>query len=153
MHFTFNMSDMKIDFKKHIISLYEKKILFRYKSYEKNGYSYFIDYENEFIIKAIKYSHHLNYILKLKSETILFFADHLNLQTALFNNHLKFQSSLKSSNQNPFIQKHLSIMNTVTRNILKSQLNISDPSLFLQNFKEELGSYRGHIRSCNIFDP
>ena len=103
MYLTFNLSDMEIDFKKHIISLYEKKILFRCKAYEKHGYSYFIDYENEFIIKAINYYHLLKDILKIKPETILFFANHLNLQTALFIYHLKFQSSLPSSNQKQLI--------------------------------------------------
>lgn len=63
---------MKHDFKNHIKSLTNKKILFRVKPYKKHGFSYFINYDNEFINNAIKYSHILNHILKLTPDTILF---------------------------------------------------------------------------------
>lgn len=74
MHITYPISDLKRDFKKHITSLTKKKMLFRVKPYKQHAFSYFIDYDNEFINDAIKNSQILNHILKLTPDTILFYS-------------------------------------------------------------------------------
>lgn len=132
MHFTFPKSDLKRDFKNRIISMTNKNIFFKVKPYKKHAISYFIDYNNEFINDAIKNSQILNHILKLSPETILFYSKHLKLQTTLFNNNLKFTTSLPSSINNTKIKEQISKMKIITQNILKTEFQITDPLIFIQ---------------------
>ena len=78
-------------------------------------------------------------------DTILFYIEHLHLQTTLFNNHLKLTSSSPSSINTTKIKEQISEMTIITQNILKTEFHISDPLIFIQSIKQQLASYRGQI--------